>query len=1144
MSFSNTIDAQTQAVTEVISRKSLEIQYAIYNDINDPTKAIRLAIKIQIKDAQEILDSANAYLVSNRISALIYNSSLVNNDNLVSTPWANERDIPNTFLNSLPSGTNIDFNALEETNNSLQNNINIASKNLADQEKKLNDIINTVPDSSPLKTVLLNDAKSSVDISKNVINDLINSKQNVEEIINTSNAKALVPIPLVDTFSESIRKDIHNKLIQKVGYDASQNDDEATVIMRKKALDAFYTAKTPGEKSEALERLNRTAAAMDPNVPITRDTYEFDPLAFSKLHSAIDVVDAELIILSDELAAAKLTNDSVLIEAAQNAFDQKNNEKNNLIDTIKGFRDSPLSIASYPGSHHIAKQSGPEISTPASSETDEVNAHRQLQESQNLSSDTRYYDLKLQKFVDAKDVSATQSGRYINARDVTNADIENYQYQLAISNYKQDYTNKTTILDSSTADARETYENTANDIDQQISQNNQQINDLKIQNDPNNAETISQLVQENSVLQNTKTAAYTTYQTISDQNDVIIKQNSDIYDQQVKNRTDQKDSVISSNKTAGTIDEAKAVTANYQDTKLASDNAQVSFNKSYELAQEHARANGASDPKDPSNWTLEDRDAVGAKQATLQGARQDEAIAATNFNTFSTEVPNGNDLLLQSGLTNADIQKLNENSVIDRNNNGGVQPQTKAGFGNTADSIDATNIRPINGFEGINNSSPFYLQFPTLKAITDFKLRNGISPYGQQTPDEIARNAIHFNIFEITPPAARANLVEGTSGLIRNVVEPAKNNTIGSFTIYPSNQELSMTHSHNYNDDLGLAKVVQQGLDVVNGADTLLTFGAAGIESAAGGKEVSVPQRLQRRIESIDKYQGTEKQVITTEFNLFTKNDFLHDVFRPLMFLTALSYPKRNLTGNLGDDIARGSSALNTLSQKSDFVKTALEVAKKILPNITSEQARNVVNNAEQRLAETGGLGPFRYFITKSPEYISVRHASGLFYLPLAVILGVEYTFEGPWYNYNGDPIETPGNLDQIVRNGLNTNASTRSFQEIFADLNQPTNPFSQEGNSRPGRPGTLSHLSSLNKNDPFIAKYNLPFAYPTSAKCIIRYKSAISQFRDDYLRLFYEAGKPNGGAGIVSVSEEQTGTITNPNFFGDVRETPNPKGF
>ena len=57
-------------------------------------------------------------------------------------------------------------------------------------------------------------------------------------------------------------------------------------------------------------------------------------------------------------------------------------------------------------------------------------------------------------------------------------------------------------------------------------------------------------------------------------------------------------------------------------------------------------------------------------------------------------------------------------------------------------------------------------------------------------------------------------------------------------------------------------------------------------------------------------------------------------------------------------------------------------------------------------------LIPFRYFISQRPEYLSVRHASGLYYYPLIYIEKVSYNFKGPWYNFKGELSKFACDLD------------------------------------------------------------------------------------------------------------------------------------
>jgi hypothetical protein len=398
---------------------------------------------------------------------------------------------------------------------------------------------------------------------------------------------------------------------------------------------------------------------------------------------------------------------------------------------------------------------------------------------------------------------------------------------------------------------------------------------------------------------------------------------------------------------------------------------------------------------------------------------------------------------------------------------------------------------------------------PTLNSLKDFHIPNGINPYGGRTPDDIARDAVHFNIFEVTPPPPTAVLAPGQSGLIINKINPASTSTIGSFTIYPHNHDyLQLSHIHNYTKSDTLGGIIDGALQLFDGANQAASLINVAIDSINKAAQQGIPQKISSSVEKINTYSNSEKLTLTIEFKLFTKNDFLNDIFRPLMFLTALGYPKRVLHGNTADNI-------ESLSKKAGGAgENIVKAAKK---------GQEVVND----LTATGGLGPYRFYMSKKPEYISVRHASGLFYFPLAALTEVSYSFEGPWYNA-GDKntkINPDGRLDAALRTNLNSVVAqtiqsnpSASLKDRFAALGKTFKDIGGDfasvlSGQEINLGGPDSVLKTMTKNE---------FAYPSIASCRVTVANLVPSFRDDYIQLMEAAG--NSAGALVQVTQSQTG--------------------
>jgi len=429
--------------------------------------------------------------------------------------------------------------------------------------------------------------------------------------------------------------------------------------------------------------------------------------------------------------------------------------------------------------------------------------------------------------------------------------------------------------------------------------------------------------------------------------------------------------------------------------------------------------------------------------------------------------------IAKTKLDTASRQALD--SALDRRD-----PLNERSTGNLdADSIASQNKFLVSSLSDPSQSlPPFYLQFPTIKTITDFHLRNGFSPYGQQSPSDVARDAIHVNIFKGELGNMTEQIIPGTTMKTMSL-QNASESVMGSFTIYPNNPDwLQMSHNHTYSDENPLAFIANPMLQFVNTTSNLL----GAVNNLAGGKDYT---KVTRRFDFIDQYQTTEKIQLNIPFILFTKGDFINDIFNPIMFLTALSYPQRlsedPLAGQITDStnlILNSLGGEGTSTRNEDELTTTQKTIKSV-GQFGSEGA-DKVNDIVQKY---GNMGAFRYIITQRPEYLSIRHASGLFFFKLAVITNFSYAFKGPWINSTGDILSEQG--------AFNPNTASKVFNSFLS-------------NRRRGK---------------------MPYAFPSIAECTIGIKAVEPMFRNDWLELL-NAGDDSSGKGIVRVSETRTGTV------------------
>jgi hypothetical protein len=1136
MTFLSTLDAQTQLVTAFISRFGLENQFATYNNTNDPTYSIRLGIKMNIKNEQFIIDSANLYLISNQISPLIYNSALINTSGFVATPWANEIQVPNTVQYEASLLPPTSLTQLISAQGVVTSNILQVGTALSVNTQA---VVNaaSLPDTNPTKTQILNAATQELAATQTLFDDLTQTQTSLNQSIAATTA---VSSPTNDIFSQDVRSFIHSVLIQKDGYDAA-TDDEAHMVMRKNVLDAFYTAKTPEDKITALARLNQAVTAMSTSVPITHVSTPFDPNAFFILSDELNNIDANILIASDNLYAAQISGSSAQISAAEIVYNDLTLEKTDLIDTMLGFRDSPdspsVAYSSAVTVEDVVSTLAPAVnpfgsipyltgdSQAAASvlipyTINNATSNQAIAASQQIAPPNTYYNIKTGTYVAASSISQSdiQSGIYISSRNVNPISVEQANAQVAINGYQIILNNTIGQLQASITAAQTTLTTNNVVLSQQIAANNATIASTSDQETINNLTIVnSGLVAQQQANQNIYNAAVVGY-------NAQIQVAYNVYNSSVEARNEQLNLALSAGNLPATVQTATSLLATFQNANDDVASAQQTFTSVYNNAVNNAVLAGSPDPSNPNTWASEDITLVDNAQTSLMTAQAAQQQSVINYASYvdGDPNPNGPQAMGAAGVDPAQtaagvdpqqiLAQVTANNLAGTNNTTSqAQTQSQIDSGNTATSINGSNVNASTGFSGVAGGGPFYLQFPTLQSISDFRMRNGISPYGQQDPDEIARHAIHFNIFQNTPPVPQAKQV-GNTNLIQNVVPPTTTTSLGTFTIYPSNMDLNMTHNHNYEGigDNVIASSINSVLDMVNGADALFTLGGAVLNSINKGSPQAIPQKMTRKLDTLDRYAATDKQEITTEFTLFTKDDFLNDVFRPLMFLTALSYPTRTSSGNLGQSLAQFGAA----AAASDS-KTIQSLGQLI------NQASQTAQTIDTATAQAGGFGPYRYFIVKNPEYISVRHASGLFYFPIAVIKNVTYEFHGPWYNYDGTPLQANGNFGQLINAGINS-AAGQSLDQIVqqfqtADSTNTSTAF--------GGPGSLADIASRSPDDPLLQQYRLPYAFPTFATCSITYKNAVPLFREDFMNLYNGVGIANDASSVVTVSEVATQT-------------------
>jgi hypothetical protein len=141
------------------------------------------------------------------------------------------------------------------------------------------------------------------------------------------------------------------------------------------------------------------------------------------------------------------------------------------------------------------------------------------------------------------------------------------------------------------------------------------------------------------------------------------------------------------------------------------------------------------------------------------------------------------------------------------------------------------------------------------------------------------------------------------------------------------------------------------------------------------------------------RYKGSEHGTVTINFTLFTKNNYIRDIYYPLMFLKSLCYPKSMEWSD--EAIALLEKGIDQLTA---IPKEMREKAKKFIEEVKLKV--KVKGSAAEMAAQFVGD---RFKIIKPPPLLKVEHSSGLIFMNRAAITEFTYKAEGPWIRMHYD---------------------------------------------------------------------------------------------------------------------------------------------
>lgn len=219
-----------------------------------------------------------------------------------------------------------------------------------------------------------------------------------------------------------------------------------------------------------------------------------------------------------------------------------------------------------------------------------------------------------------------------------------------------------------------------------------------------------------------------------------------------------------------------------------------------------------------------------------------------------------------------------------------------------------------------------------------------------------------------------------------------------TISVAPSDTDwMSFTHTHEWESGGG---ILQQILSTVSdfvqaGSDLITSFN--NISSNVNGTNDFQAGRISRP-DFTSTYKASSPTEFTIPFVLFTPGgrmqDFIRDIYYPIMLFNYLSYPKRlSMTKEEFDEERRENieNATGSATKESGGDN-----------DLTSKYATQVTDTMNSLMP---GM---RYAILEPPSYVRVTHSSGLFRFPMCAITSFDYQYKAPWISMTKEEVKMP----------------------------------------------------------------------------------------------------------------------------------------
>lgn len=233
-------------------------------------------------------------------------------------------------------------------------------------------------------------------------------------------------------------------------------------------------------------------------------------------------------------------------------------------------------------------------------------------------------------------------------------------------------------------------------------------------------------------------------------------------------------------------------------------------------------------------------------------------------------------------------------------------------------------------------------------------------------------------------------------------------NIIGKFRVLLSKKEVSLRHGHNWKSSSSMMS------DIYNNVAELrdnLAFGSSLLVNAAAraGADAEFQTPVNHKVDYQKVYESSDYPSVTLDFQLMTNNNFMRDVYIPIMALTAFTYPKR----------FSGTAAQNSPTNSDNNWKT-------IIANAVNS-AQGVIEGTGQQVSEFLSLTARQYTFTP-PCLFNIYHQSGLYTYSNCFCKSMDITYEGPWYNASFDELK----IFNMLRGGpLTQTVNRRTFPSV-----------------------------------------------------------------------------------------------------------------